>query len=316
MRHLSVGRLYICVFAGAFAALVAALLPNLPLPRGGPWDYAIVWEITAALLFAVAYGSVAVAVVRPIHPREANMVEFSRGAAHLLSSANEQDHVDFVNDLQRSLPTLIKTARFGDHLRDTSAFFDFIHRGEIDRAAYASSFLRIIADPSFCETLVKRAPWRVVGMLQQIAEEKLHACGAEQFIRELAHQAIQRDDSMMAREVGYHGFGTAPLLSDSLFSDYFMLKQYNPFDSLSFASSGTVTPQMMRRFNSAAERCFMTLINSGIVYQSQAAFSIQRFYQSAFMRAWYIQKADDSDYHLPLQLHYGVDMAITNQSLI
>jgi hypothetical protein len=58
----------------------------------------------------------------------------------------------------QSLPNLIEIARFADSLRDTTAFFDFIHRSEIAQASYAVSLLRIIADPLFCETLVKRAP--------------------------------------------------------------------------------------------------------------------------------------------------------------
>jgi hypothetical protein len=306
IRHLSLGRLYICVFVGAFAAMVAATLPNLPFLHAGPWGYPIVWEILAALLFGTAYGSVAVAVVRPVHPRAKTIVEFSRNAANLLSSANEQDHIDFVNDLQHSLPVLIQAAGFAEYLRDTTAFFDFIYRKEIERAVYASSFLRIIADPAFCETLVKRTPWRVVWMLRELAAERLHTRRAEQFIQELARQAIVRDDSMMAREVGYKGFGTAPLLSDSLFSELFILEKYNPFDSL---SGDSVTAQMMRRFNSAAERCFATLIETRTIHHSQAAFSIHNFYRSAFMSAWKIQEMGESDYHLPIQLHNGVSIA-------
>lgn len=305
-RHLSLDRLYLCVFAAVFSVFIAAVVPNLPVLHGGPWGYAIVWEILAALFFAAAYGSVAIAVVSPAKPNAKTIVEFSRGAATLLSSANEQDHVDFVRDLECSLPMLIKTASFAEYLRETSAFFDFIYRKEIARAVYASLFLRIIADPSFCETLVKRTPWSVVRILQQLSAERLHTRRANPFIQELAHQAIMRDDSMMAREVGYKGFGTAPLLSDSLFSDLFILEKYDPFD---WFLSGDVTAQIVNRFNSAAERCFTTLIEGGVIYQSQAAYNIQRFYRSAFMVAWKIQGTDDHDYHLPLELHYGVEKA-------
>jgi hypothetical protein len=87
-------------------------------------------------------------------------------------------------------------------------------------------------------------------MLREVSNHKLYARGAEQFIRELAYQAIMRDNGMMAREVGYHGFGTAPLLSDSLFSDWFIIKQYNPFDFF-FAVSDALKPSI---FDSAAAR--------------------------------------------------------------
>ncbi len=262
-RHLSLSRLYFCVFAGVVAVFTATALPNLPQLHGGPWGYAIIWEIIGALLFTLAYGAVVVAIVCPVQVRPARIVDFARDAANLLSSANEQDHIDFASDLERSLAALIKAASFVDHLGTTSAFFDFLYRKELERASYAFSFLRIVADPAFCETLVKRSPWRVVAMLQEISNNQLHARGVEQFIRELAHQAILRDDGMMAREVGYHGFGTAPLLSDSLFSDSFIIRHFNPFHSFFVIDSGAVTGSLVKRFNSAAECCYSTLIETG-----------------------------------------------------
>jgi len=127
-----------------------------------------------------------------------------------------------------------KVASFLDDLpSETSAFFLIsFHRDELERAGYAFSFLRIVADPTVCETLVKRAlPWQVVSCCEKSRKNHLYSVGANQVIRELANQAILRDDGMMAREIGYHGFGTAPLLSDALFSDEFILERYNPFNS-------------------------------------------------------------------------------------
>ncbi len=103
-------------------------------------------------------------------------------------------------------------------------------------------------------------------------------------LKTLCNWAVD-EGSMMAREVGYHGFSTAPLLSDSLFSDWFILEQYNPFNPFFVVGSEVVTQQMLRRFNSAAERCYITLIDSGTIHHSQAAFAIQGFYNTAFMRA-------------------------------
>ena len=242
--------------------------------------------------------------------RQARLPDFARQAARLLSSASEQDHVDFASDLERSLPTLIEAASFLDGLRDTSAFFDFIHRKQLECASYAFSFLRIVADPTFCETLVKRLPWQVVFMLRKISEDNLYSDGVSQLIRELAHQAILRDDGMMAREIGYHGFGTAPLLSDALFSDEFILERYNPFNSFFVVGSEGVTPALLRRFNSAAERCYTTLIEGGIIHHSQATFSIQSFYRTVFMKGGELQNADRRHFELPLEMHYSVELAM------
>jgi hypothetical protein len=102
---------------------------------------------------------------------------------------------------------------------------------------------------------------------------------------------------MMTREVGYYGFGTAPLLSNSLFADHFILSKYNPLDSFFFVSGGSVTGQLLKRFNSAAERSFTTLIETGDTVHSQAAFSIQSFYRSIFMYAYKFQQTDRADDH-------------------
>jgi hypothetical protein len=297
------------VFAGVGAVAIAALIPNFPILHSGPWGYAIVWEIGAAALFVVAYGAVALAIVRPVRVRERRIEDFARGAATLLSGANETDHVDLLPDLQRSLPILINAARFAERTGPTSAFFDFIYREEIRQASYAYSLLRIIADPLFCQTLVTRAPWQIVTILRKISEERLYARAAEQFIRELAHQAILRDDAMMAREVGYHGFGTAPLLSDGLFSDPFILR-YDPVDSFHLASDHVVTAALLKRFNSAAERSYLTLIEEHQTHHAQVAFSIASFYRTVFMRAYEIQRTGERDFLLTFQMHDAVRNAI------
>ena len=160
-RRLSIGKLYIGVFAAAGLVIISAILPNIPALQSGPWGYALNWEILAALIFMLAYFAVVIAVVYPVKVRPKRLRNFAQHAANLLSSANEQDHIDFAFDLERSLPALIRSASFLDRW-NTSAFYDFIHREERVRAAYASSFLRIISDPAFCETLVKRLPWLVV----------------------------------------------------------------------------------------------------------------------------------------------------------
>jgi hypothetical protein len=308
-RHLTLVRVYICVFSGVAAVIVAAVMPNITSLHGSPWGYPINWEILATLLFALPYGAVVIAIVRPVRVKEAKLPDFAQQAALLLSSANEQDHIDFASDLERSLPNLIEEASFLDTLPPkTSAFFDFIHRDHVYRAAYAASFLRIIADPSFCETLVKRLPWRVVFMLREISQHFLFADSATQFIRELSRQAILRDDSMMEREIGYHGFGAAPLLSDAMFSDLFVLERYNPFDFATHRE--VVTPQLLKRFNSAAERCYTVLIESGHIYYCQATFRIQSFYRGVFFKAWELQKSKQGDTFLTLEMGYSVDLAI------
>jgi hypothetical protein len=302
VRGLKLSRLYMLVFAGVAAALIAALLPGLPVLHGSPVGYPIVWEIVAALFFVAAYGAVGIAMVRPIRVRPSGIPQFARGIATLLSAADEADHIDLSQDVFESLPILIRAASFLEHRGETSAFFDFAYRNEITQSSFAISLLQIMADPHFCETLVRRAPWNLADAIKQIGAERLYASTAQQFIREVAHQAIIRDDSIMARETGYHGFGTAPLLSEALFSEWFIVLRYNPLESF-FSSLGYhVTAKLLKRFNGAAERCYLTLIQNGHIDHAQVAFSIESFYRSVFVRASEHQGDARRDIELTLEM--------------
>src|SRR5882762_9210887 len=105
-----------------------------------------------------------------------------------------------------SLPLLIKAASFLEYRGETTAFFDFTHQKKITQSSYAMSLLHILSDPHFCETLVTRTPWRLAAAIKQIGTEQLYARSAQAFISQVAYQAIIRDDSIIARETGYHGF--------------------------------------------------------------------------------------------------------------
>jgi hypothetical protein len=311
VRHISLRELYGLVFLGMLAVIVASILPSFPALHHGPLGYPILWEIAGALLFAVAYGTVALAIIYPVRVRPNSVIQFARASAQLLSSANENDHIDYPHDLDRSLPSLIKIAAFIDHYdKDRmSAFYDFIHRKTLERASYAASFLGILADPHFCGTLVRRTPWLVAWILQGLSKDRLHSRSAEQFVRELARQSILREDSMMSRETDYHGFGTVPLLSDSLFSDHFLIKAYDPLDSFRFMSGEPITPAMLKRFNSAVEKCLTAIIDARDIHHSQTAYSIEDYYKSVFMNASTIQEKE-TDYQLPFEMHQGLRLII------
>jgi hypothetical protein len=309
VRHLKISRIYTLVFSGVAAAFVASVLPSIPTLHGGPWGYSLVWELLAAALFVFAYIAVVVAIVRPIRLKAASIPQFARGVATLLSAATEADHLDVAEDVFESLATLIKAAAFLEEQDETSAFFDFSHRAKIDQSSYALSILGILADPRFCETLVKRAPWRLADAIRKISEKELHAEAAEAFVREVARQAIIRDESIVAREIEYRGFGNAPLLSDALFSNHFIVTKYNPLANCAGAWDDRVSAQLLRRFNDAAKRCYLTLIEHGDIGAVQAAFSIQSFYRTVFLHAQAIQSEGGKDHRLAYEMQQATDLA-------
>jgi|GEM_PF-2780270 len=281
IHYVTIWRLYALVFAGAFCCVIAASVPRMPFLHGFPIGYAIVWEFTATFLFMLAYGAVAVAASSPIRIKPERVPQFAQSAAQLISEANETDHLEFLKDLSRSLPTLIQLAAFVEGERETTAFYDFIHRDKIEQGSYAHSLLRIVADPSFCKTLVNKAPWIVSHMLRRLSEERLYARAAESFINGLSQQAILSDDGIVDREMSYHGFGTAPLLSESLFSDPFIVSHYTALDF--YLGPDKITLRILARFNAAALRTFETMIEEGQIQSSYGSYGIKRFYESAFL---------------------------------
>jgi hypothetical protein len=310
VRRITTTRLFGLVFCGAFCIVIATLVPHTALLHPTILGYAIFWEILASLMFFGAYGAVAFAAVRPVNVSPTRVAQFAQSAAKLLSEANESDHLELLKDLRLSLPTLIRLARFveRDTHEPTTAFYDFIHRHKIEQASYAHSFLRIIADGQFCRTLVDRAPWEVSRLLTTIVDGKLYARAAEAFISELAQQALSSDDAMMDREMKYHGFGTAPLLSDSLFAEPFVVERYNPLDF--YFDSETVTPRIIKRFNSSSLRIFETLISSRRTDHSYAAYGAKRFYETAFMGLYAIQDASNYDFNHVMEIRSAVLNAI------
>lgn len=309
VRSLSIGRLYVVIFGAVGLTAFAAIVPQVPVSRSSWWGNSTLYELLAAGLFVFAYGAVAVAVTRPIKVNLKNVEFFARNAAAMLAEAAESDHVDFLPDTSLSLPRLIKLASFLENRRDVSAFWIFRHRNKIKQAQYAQSLLRIMSDPHFCRSIVNRAPWTVARIIKNVADEKIYSYFAEQVIQEIALQAIFSDDSIMSREVDLHGFGTAPILSESLFSEPFIVERYNPLQS--HYRGEQITSFVLKRFNKAATRCFECLIERGNFDSAQVAFSIENFYQGASWRAVSLKQHDGIEIDYSMELGTGAKNAIT-----
>lgn len=308
VRFLSIGRLYILIFAAVGMSVIAALVPSLPILHGGWWGYPIIYELLATALFVIAYGSVAFAVARPVKVSENRVEVFAQLAGRFLSEATESDHVDFLPDVRLSLPRLIKLASFIENRGNVSAFWMFTHRQKIYQAQYAASLLRILSDHHFCRSVVVRAPWTVAALITNIADQEFYAHSATRLVQELAQQAILADDGIMAREVDFDGFAEAPLLSESLFSEPFIVERYDPLDN--FIRGEQITASVLKRFNKATILCYECLISERQFNRAQVTFSIERFYNSAGARAATLHERGAVDVDFSIEFSRGVANAI------
>lgn len=333
---IKIWHLLLLVLAGFLCAVIAAVLPNIPVTQHSFLHYPIVWELIGTLLIGLAYTISAFIALVPARIYDFNFVSFIRAGAKLLAAADDADRASFAEDLldnPHNLRRLISypaawqraeaheaTIEF-EHLRTigaqlqiqgeppVSAFYRFTHRVQLERATYASSFLRIISDSEFCSVLACKCSWLMASAINAIAKKNGALGESITFIQEVARQAITNDNSMMAKEISYRGFSAAPLLSETLFSDFLIRNRYDPLDSFRF-SSEPITAQVLARFNNAAERCLAAIIESGHLYEAQTAFSIQLFYRTAFGKISEMQESSDRDYRLLIEFKRAVKLAI------
>jgi hypothetical protein len=309
-RRTPISLLYLLVLAGTTSVIFAALVPNFPALHSDIWGYAIVWELIGALLFALAYGAVILAATRPVTAKPARIIAFCRSSVQTLSFATEADCVDYARDLERSLPAIIKAAKIVDRRHEQpTAFYTFIHRHQIERGAYAANLLAVLADPMICKSLVSRSPWLAASMIKKIDDESLFSDHATHFVRELAHQAVTGESSMMAREIRYRGFGSAPALSERLFSSAFIVDRYNPFDWL-FSDRADPSLEVLKRYNSAARRAIKALIAQRKIQHVYAMYQIANFYEWLFMSAYKIQDSQAPNNSFISEMTRAVELAI------
>src|SRR6185312_14009976 len=69
--------------------------------------------------------------------------------------------------------------------------------------------------------------------------------------------------SMIAKEVGYIGFGSLPVLSNSLFGTWFILSQYDPLDHLAMNMPKGFSEGFAARLNNASKMMLETAIKGG-----------------------------------------------------
>lgn len=286
-RYLSLQTLYLLVFAGTGVVLVASIVPQIPGLHAVPLlGYALFWEILGTLLFAFVYGAIAITVVRPVKVKPQRIQALVSVLASLMSETNDEDLIPMIADVRANLPMMVDLAKWLESHRgqDPSAAYRFTHRVKIERAEHANAMLRIIADPTFCRVIVRRAPWRVTAMIDDLSRKKLHTHAAERFVQQLAHQAILDDDGFLSRERGYHGFGAAPNLSRSLFSDDFITDEYDPLRTHFLGDE--ITIGVLERFNAAAERVIEAAVRSKRFNYARSMYSVESFYESAALQAW------------------------------
>lgn len=233
-RGISLNYVYGLVFGGALLVFCSTLIANLDLPRSFAVFYPINWELLATLLFVTAYALLAFGSIFPARVSDANLETFSKGVAEFLADGSEADYSEIADDFAINVPRLIESAQFLESHQDNSAFFEFSHRTQLRRCRFAATLLLIASDQKFCASLVCKRPWLASRLLLILDRRQLHSSYAEKLIQQLAREAILNPESLLTREVGFSGFSSNPVLSQSLFGSRFICARYNAFRGIRY----------------------------------------------------------------------------------
>ncbi len=306
-QAISMTHVFGLVFAGTLCTIVAALLPHLNLSTMSFLAFPIVWEIAGGSLFFSAIAVFAMLFLKPSKVKRKYFPRYVIAAADFLAHANEQDRTDFSKDLLLNLIPIIKSSEFGRGRQEISAFFDFRYRIEIRDAHYAYSFLELVSEPRFCETLVHRCPWDTAAMLNNISDRKVPNGWVERLIQEIGRQAIMHPESMVDREIGYEGFRAAPVLSKALFEDPYINRHFQPTRKIRFDDFKGFDEKAVKRYFYAVRRGLKSVLDSGDYHSDNSLASLSDQVSDVSRVALRQVRSNDDNFHTAFAVKSGMD---------
>ena len=110
---------------------------------------------------------------------------------------------------------------------------------------------------------------------------------------------------MIAKEVGYTGFGSMPVLSRHLFGTWFILAHYDPLERFSFDQTKALPEGFASRLNSASKMIVETAIENGDYWPQRYVHSVRAAYEG-LCRQWSYMRPRDLPIEYAVALHMGI----------
>lgn len=289
---------FICVFLGSVAAHYPSVLP--PFLRSPT-----LWEFIAGVLYATSYSALGVVYIFPARVGLDSITKYVRAGAHLLASGTGEDRVEFAADVLANIPKLIKIADLpGAPVPAlTALMLRLYRRTAAEAAADSESFLRLLADPDFCRTVVSRLPWDAARILHSFSTEKPRAQVGRTFVHQLTRQTLLAAETSGTKEEDWRGFSDAPALSQAAFGDSYLNRHYLPWEGLAPGDFNNLDVGLMERISRAAELTIDEYAAERFSYQSYNIARLQESFE-ALSRRIYLLKKTDTDVS-PFASHLG-----------
>jgi hypothetical protein len=250
--------LYALPAFGFAAVLVAAMVPLLPESVPAIIRTPLVWEMSAAFLWAASYGVLGWVSIVPARPSPHSIAGYVRAGVNLLAGASEEDRVEFAGDVVATIKRLIRIADVGENAGKAAK----------DAAGYSETFLRILSDPVFCKTLVARLPWDAARILRAFSEARPKQQVGRAFVLQIARHTVISVESDDPKNQDFLGLTDAPPLLKAAFGDAYLNCMYLPWEGLAASDFDEIDTNRMRRVSTAAKLTIDEQAAGGFAQQS------------------------------------------------
>ena len=286
--------LYATAALGFIFVLIAAYTQFIPASVPDVIRASITWETAGGLLYATSYSALGLVYIFPAHVGLSSVGKYVRAGAYLLASGSEEDRVEFAADVLANIRKLIRIAGMGATQHPPLRRFILKRRGQSveDIASYSESFLRLLADPGFCRTLVRRLPWDAARILRAFSEEKPSTQVGRAFVHQITRHVLISAEAEGNKEDDWLQFSDAPALSRAAFGDTYLNRHYLPWEGLAVSDLAEVDLPTLERIARAAAFTIDEYVAERFGYQSYNIARMQETFEALSRRIYLLKKSD------------------------
>ncbi len=294
LRVIGIGlkTLYAMAGIGFLSIVTAALVPLLPEAVPAVIRMPLIWELIGASLFAACYTALGWVYIFPARVSSRSVTQYVRAGSNLLASASDEDRVEFAADILANIKKLIAIADQPPGAQSKSWFLAHREKGEGETSAYSESFLRLLADPVFCKTLVVRLPWDAARLLKAFSEAQPKTQVGRVFVHQLTREWLLSAETAGVGAIDWRTFSDAPELADAAFGDTYLNRHYLPWESLSASDLTKIDTGLLERIERAAKLTIDDHVRDRFSYQSYNTARLQENFEILSRQIFLFKKTE------------------------
>ena len=294
LRVIGIGlrTLYAAAGLGFICIVIAALVPLLPTMVPSIIRTPLMWELAGAGLYAMCYTALGWVYIFPARVSARSITQYVRAGSNLLASASEEDRVEFAADILANIKKLIRIADEPEGAPRKRWFPRRPGKGEGAPSAYSESFLRLLADPVFCRTLVIRLPWDAARLLKAFSEEQPKTQVGRVFVHQIIREWLLSAEMAGVSDIDWRTFSDAPEIADAAFGDTYLNRHYLPWESFSASDFAKIDTGLMERIEHAAKLTIEDHVRDRFSYQSYNTARLQENFEILSRQIFLLKKAE------------------------